>query len=494
MMRPLRTRIGRLFTRDGIRGPILTLLSGSVLTMGLGQLSLPLLTRLYTPAAFGVADYFVMIMSVLITVASLRYEDALMVPEDEDDAGHLLWLALLLVLGSTVLLGALIAGTTLPHRLLAWLQADAVAPWLWLVPPTLLFMRVTKVAETWLARGKAFRTITAGDVANKVALVGTRLGAGVAGLGAGGLIGGFTLAHVVSSGFYGGTLLRPRAGGARLPTPSLDLRRLRRLARRFRRFPLFSMPSALLNALVTRLPVLFLPFYFDLTTLGYFGRAFTVLAVPLSLIGGAVAHVFFVHAAEAHRAGTLATLTQSIYGRLVLVGLFPTLALLLAGPDLFDFVFGDPWREAGRYVQYLAPWLFLAAVASPLTRLFDVLERQRTDLTLSVILFAAQALALIVGGLSGRVMLTMLLIGVVGALTRVLHVAVLLRLAGVGLREGFTPYRRYALPCLAGLLPAALVLPLGLPWLTTLAVAAGGAGYAAFALRTDGLFTRPSGS
>lgn len=460
-------RLRSSFTDRGFRGPVLTLLSGSAVVLALSYLAQPILTRLYDPEAFGVADYFVMLMSVLTTVASLRYEDAIMTPEDDEGAAGVWWLSLLLAVFFTGLLVGLLPWS---DALATWMGVPGLGPWFWLVPITLLAMRLSKLAELWLTRARRFKQVTGGQVAGSLSMVVTRLGAGVPPLSAGaeGLMGGFTAAQFASGWMYGRALDTADRTALRLPPRTA----LRSVAVRFRRFPLFSMPSALLNALVRYLPTLLIPLYFDAATLGLYGRAFIVLAVPLGLVGNAVAQVFFVHAAEAHREGGLGEMAATVHSRLVMLGVFPALLLVLAGPDLFAFVFGDDWQLAGVYAQYTAPWLLLTAVAAPLTRIFDVTERQRADLATSVIMFAVQGIALVWGGRQGDVLFLLLVLGIAGSATRLLHIGVMLRIAGTPARRLLQPYLRYAALSLPLLVPVWGLQTLGRPWLTTIGAAA----------------------
>ena len=479
----LRLWLNQLFSTEGFRGPALTLLSGTTVVLAMAYLAQPILTRLYTEAEFGISDYFISLMVVLISFTSLRYEDALMLPEDEQEAAGVVWLALTVLAGFAALFSVLLIWR---EEIAALLGFPAIAPWLLLVPPTLLAMRVGKVAELWLIRTKRYRHVTAGQVSGTSTMVASRIGAGLppVNAGAGGLIGGYFLGQVVSVLVLGGSMVRQ---SARQLFSAFSWSRIAGAARRYQRFPLFSTPSSLLNALVARLPFLLMPFFFDEAVIGLFGRAFNVLAIPLGLLGGAVARVFFVHAAEAHRDERLAEVTLTVHKRLVMMGLFPTLALLLAGPDLFAVIFGAPWREAGVFVQYVGPWLFLGAVASPLTRLFDVLERQRMDLSTSVLMFLAMAAALVLGGRTGDATTTLLLLGAAGVGIRIIHLAVLLRLATVPYLAALQAYGRYTLFSLPGLALIAAALWIGPAWLTTLAAVVAGFIYAGLVLWKDQL-------
>ncbi len=413
---------------------MLTLLSGSSLALALSYLAQPLLTRLYTPEAFGMLDAFVALASLLFVLSTLRYEDALLLPRDEAEARSLLRLSACVLTGLSLLCLLL----SLPTWLLLQHQT-ALADWLPWLAPTLLIMGSGRLAELWLMRRQAFRTLSTGTALRATTTTTVRLVAGLPPIqaGAAGLIGGFLSGHLSTLLFYGWRLHRTRS---MLPRPSLPLRTL---AHRYRHFPLFTLPAALLNALSMRLPFLLLLAFFDAQVLGFFGRAFMVLTVPLGLVGGATGQVFFVRAAEVRRSNALRLLTLRVYRRLLQIGLYPALLLIMMGPELFTFVFGAPWRTAGRYAAWITPWLLLAGLASPLSRLFDVLERQRTDLATSALLFLLQTLALIAGGLHGHPETALLLLGLAGALGRTLQLGVLLHLAGVSVSDVFAPLFRY---------------------------------------------------
>ena len=479
----LRIWLKQLFSTEGFRGPVLTLLTGSTAALALSYLSQPIITRLYTPDEVGVAGYFTSMMTVLVSFASLRYEDALMLPDDDNEAAVVVWLALVMLAFFAVVTGVLAIWR---EPIAGLLNMPALAPFLLLVPPALLAMRISKVAELWLIRAKRFRHITAGQVANTMTMVTTRIGVGLPPInaGTGGLIGGFLAGHTVSMLVIGVSALRH---SARQLMTAFSWSGIGRAARRHRRFPLFSTPSALLGALLGKLPIFLLPFFFTDTIVGLFVLAVNVLSIPLSHIGSAIASVFFVHAAEAQREARLTEVSNIVHKRLVMLGLFPTLALLLAGPDVFEVFFGAEWREAGVYVQYVGPWLFLAAVASPLTRLFDVLERQRVDFATSLLMFVLMAAALVVGGRTGEVLTTLLLLGGVGAGVRLIQLGVLLRLAHVPFLTALGAYGRYLLFSLPGLLLIIGALWFDSVWLTTGATIVAGLIYVGLVLWKDRL-------
>lgn len=71
-------------------------MAGTALTNLIIVLTTPLLTRLYTPEEFGVYSVFLSLLFTGTILVSLRYETAIPLPEDEDQAFHLLVLSIIL--------------------------------------------------------------------------------------------------------------------------------------------------------------------------------------------------------------------------------------------------------------------------------------------------------------------------------------------------------------------------------------------------------------
>ena len=486
MIDRLRRILDKHFSSRGFRGPVLTLLSGSSVVLALSYLAMPVIARLYTQEDFGLAGYFVAIMATFMSFASLRYEDALMLPEKDEDAAVLVWLAFLVLGVFAAMAGVL---SLWREEIAALARQPGIAPYLLLVPPTILAMKVTKVGELWLARGKRFRQITATQVTNTATMATTRIAAGAPAINAAeaGLIGGFIAGNLASMLVVSAMVIKR---SLRLLLGALSWSRMRRAAVRFRRFPLFSTPSSMLSVLIYRMPVFLLAVYFSESVLGIFVFAFGAISIPLSFVSRAVAHVFFVHVAEAHLANRINQISGVVHSRLVMIGFFPILALFLCGPDVFEVVFGEQWRDAGTYAQYVGPWLFLGAVVSPLTRIFDVTENQRVDFATSAFMFVAMYAALKLGGRTGEITTTLLAVGVAGAASRLVQLLIIMRLARVQWRRIIEPYVRYGLYGAPGLLLLAGAGLYDTPWITTVAAAGIGILYVCLVIWKEKLFQR----
>lgn len=468
--------------KTSFAGDVLKLVSGTTFAQALAVLAAPVLTRLFAPEAFGVQTLFLSMVSIVTVIACLRYELAIMLPESDEEAANLVGASLLFVTVISLLAGlALWAGGA---SLAALLNMPQIEPYLWLIPPSIFLSGVFLALNYWNTRSKRFGRLSIARISSSSITTGTQLGAGFAGLAqAGSLIGAHVLGSLVSTAVLAGQIWRDDQG---LFRSALRWERMAEGIRRYRKFPIFSTWTAFLNNLSWQLPAFLLAAYFSPAVVGYYALGTRLLRLPMSLVGGAIAQVFFQRAAEAKNDGTLGLVVESVFRRLVMLGMFPLLLLALLGRDVFVVVFGEAWAEAGVYTQLLSLWMFLWFLSSPLSTLFSVLEMQEFGLKVNLVNFALRFGALWIGGAAGDARLAVLLFGLSGVLVYgYLNLAIMLaaqvplgrigRVLGAGLLA-FAPAG-------AGLL---LLRSLGLDpaWLVGLAGLAL-LGYYAWALRSD---------
>ena len=66
-------------------------------------------------------------------------------------------------------------------------------------------------------------------------------------------------------------------------------------------------------------------------------------------------------------------------------------------PEVFSFIFGADWQEAGRYAQILLPWIFMVSLVMPLSFIPDLYRKQRVAMIIDGIKLVARLGGLIVG-------------------------------------------------------------------------------------------------
>ncbi len=394
--RSLGSRLVAFVVPRGRLGRSVALLVGGTATaQAIYALTSPLLTRLYGPADFGVLSVYQAALGILGVVVGLRYMLAIPLQKDGPDVANVATLTLALGTVMSAAFGAI--GIAFAEPITEALHVPQLAPYMWVLPLSLAGGVLYQVMYFWAIREQGFSVIARTRVAQSGSRAGVQLLLGVAGVAPLGLLLG-DLAEDVAGCASFGRLLR-----AQLPPAmrAVRWREMRRLAGRYARFAWFSTPADLLGIASVQLIPLLVAYVFGATVAGWYALTYRIVALPMTVIGVAVSETYFGIAPKLAREDPQALV--AFFGktakRLLLVGLVPTLVLVVAGPALFAFVFGGDWYAAGVYARYMAPALLAQLVASPLAQTANILERQEVQLYLNGLRTALVVCAFVAAGL-----------------------------------------------------------------------------------------------
>lgn len=360
----------------GLVRATLTLLAGGAAAQALPLLLGPWLTRLYSPADFGLYHLFAAVAANLAVVACARYEFALPVAADEAQARALRALCLRLIAWATVL-------STLGG--LAW-AAWAREPWpLWL-GPAVAALALLSLATLQATRAQRFAPLAWARVLQHG---GGALLQGLAGLwqaGVQGLVVAPAAAALAALAALGGVR------DARAPWSQQQA-----AARAHRDFPRLNTPHAFLGTLQDTLAVALVAAQLGAAAAGAWGLALRYLKAPATLVGGAVSQALYPQLAQAGRTVAGRALLRRTMATLAALAL-PLVALLWwAAPALFAWAFGAAWRDAGELARALALYIGAHFVASPLGVVTLAWDAQAWALKLALVGQAVFVLALAAG-------------------------------------------------------------------------------------------------
>jgi O-antigen/teichoic acid export membrane protein len=387
MIKYLKKNIQTLLPKNKFARNVSVLVSGTTGAQILLILSIPFLTRLYTPEDFGILAVYASLLSFIVVIASLRYELAIPLPKNEVEAANVAFLSLLLVIVITILTGivVLIFGSSI----IKLMNVPLLANHLWLLPVGVFFSGVYTVFNYCSIRRKHYKSIAYAEFTKSVVSIVTQ----------------FTVFKLGSIGLLLGQVVSQIVGTTTLAKSALSMPRFKQIswrgvcqiAKRFRQFPIFSTWNSLLNTAGLYFPPLLLAIFFGPISAGLYSIANRVLNLPASIIGRAVGQVFFTDASKARREKNLGPLISKILEKLLSFSIPPALFIILIAPSFFSFVFGDEWKMAGEFASLMVPWIILSFIFSPVSTLFVVMEKQKQFFLMQIILLFMRFLAFLLG-------------------------------------------------------------------------------------------------
>ncbi|MBN2345008.1 MAG: oligosaccharide flippase family protein [Candidatus Aminicenantes bacterium] len=421
----------RIAPRGSFRADVLTLMTGTALGQALLLAIAPLLTRLFSPAAFGAFGVYLSLAAIMSSVSTLRFDQALMLPAEEEEAASLLGAALLA--STATALAVFVAVQFGQRRALTALRIEALGGWILVLPLSVLTYGVFQALNSWAVRHKEFTQSSAAQGTRALAIAAVQLGSGVLRSGPGGLVVGAAAGDAVGAALLAARARRHHGG---LLRRSFRWRRIVATVRDYRDFPMFSTPQNLLNAVSQHLPLLLLAKFFGPAVAGFYVLAVRSVQTPMNLFLTSLRQAFFQKASELHnRGGDTWSLFRLTTLHLLAMAALPTLAVVLFGPSLFAFVLGGRWLTAGAYARWLVLWQGLMFANVPAVFFAQVLRKQKEVLLVDVVLLFARALAIVAGGLRRDPLLGVILYSLVGVAVNLFMIAWVGRLLWRGRRR-----------------------------------------------------------
>ena len=367
-----------------------TLFSGTALAQIIPFIITPILTRIYLPSDYGVFAVFMSITTLCAVIATFRYDNAILLPADEDSAIALAFLCGFGVLFIASVIELLIYFFYTP--LLLVLKNSDIGNWVYLVPLYVIFIGWNNTLSLWLNRRKQYRKLAINRVS--VAVITAMSSLAFAGLGYAGLILAAILGQIAASFIFLAWVWQDLSDGFR----RLKWAALTQIAKSYKKFPLLSLPSDAINTLSQQIPVLMLSRFFGASILGSFSFSQRVLGMPISLLSQPVCDVFKQRASADYRNhGNCSDIFNKTSKMLAVLSIVPLIVVLLFAPLMFKILFGKAWEQAGQYTRYLAPLYIFRFIVSPLSYIFYISNRQDADLLAQIGLLFISIVSMIFG-------------------------------------------------------------------------------------------------
>lgn len=331
------------------------------------------ITRIFSPGEFGEFSTWLAIVAFLSVVITLRFEAVLVIAEDGIDRVRAVFIvsAVTIIMAFVffifiVFLSYLIDGKYFLPTSTTLLVA---------ITPAALLLALNQVWQAWAAAEGLYTKLNIMRLIQALILVTMQIGLGMKYPIAISLVMGFVVASGIS--FAWSVVVMPRI----IHREFFNVRCFTEFFHRYKNFPLYALPADAINTAAGQLPILVISHRFGNDAAGYLALTMRVLGAPIGLVGKAVLDVFKRYAIQSIKEiGNC----QGLYINTFLVLTFASLVMIagtiLFGEDIFRIAFGSEWIFSGHMAIWLLPMFALRLIASPLSYMAYLVEKQRIDL------------------------------------------------------------------------------------------------------------------
>lgn len=340
----------------------------------------PVITRLYSPEEYGVLTTYTAILSIL-SLSALKYEMAIPIAKDDKQAINVLVMSLLVLILYVISIFVILF--LFGNSIFIILNFNSINTYWYLVPVGVFLSGLYIILKHWAFRIKDFKSVSKTTVNQSFFSNFMKVGFGFWGIGELGLI----LSSIIGQSLGIRVLSKPIRKNYKSLSKYISVNKVINNLKRYKNFPIYNAPNKIIISIGNQLPIIFLATLYGSRVVGLYGLAYTIVRLPMNLIGNSVGDVFFTEAARMGKENprALKKLSNKLIRKLIIIGLLPLLTLIFFGPFLFSFIFGDNWYNAGVYARIISILLFSSLVFTPISRVYEVFEKQKEKLLIDIV-------------------------------------------------------------------------------------------------------------
>lgn len=409
------------FNRNALLLMLLTLVAQSIPIV-----ASPVLTRLYSPEDFGVFAFYVGIIQILSVLITAKYELAIVLPKRRSHAYQLTVLTIMITFFLSLILFLIF--WILEKEIIYIFNNPKLTEYIFLIPANVFLIGLGSSLYYWFNREGNYssmgnsRIIQSGGTSVIQLLLGI-----MSQLESLGLILGRILGRFLSIIFMLQRFIKDKE---RDDNYKLSVLKFKSLLRVFKSFPKYALPSSLLSEALSYFLLIYLNIFFTQSIAGFYLLVQQVLGVSITIISGSIGDVFRQVASKSYGSrGECRKEFVDTLKKLLLISVIPFTVLFFIAPDLFSFLFGIEWRQAGVYAQILAPKFFLQFIAIPLDNVFIIAKELKMQLYFQIFSFVMMLIAMLAGYFSQDIHATILFYSITFSITYIVQIAATWRLS-----------------------------------------------------------------
>jgi lipopolysaccharide exporter len=404
---------------------IMKLGSATILGQLLGIIVMPFLSRIYSPADFGIYQLFFSIVALIAVISCLSYSGAINLPKMDKDAANIVILCIFLITITTIV--TTVFFIVFSANIDAILNSPGLSKYFPLLPIAIICSMLAFVLGCWMARLGEFGTMAKANLYSSISGKTVSVGSGMLSPSPLGLIFGTIINDATSLVVF----LRKSVMYFHF-FDEVSYERIKQLAHRYKKFPQYDLSANLASSAAGQCTPFLLAYFFSTIIVGFYAMSILIVSLPSKLVGNSLTSVFYQKmCVEKNVSGNLKNIVKSVHTRLISVGMFGFLVVMIIGPELFTFVLGTKWLTSGIYAQILSPYFFVLFISVPLVTILNVMEKQESSLWFNIYVFISTTFLLIIGGRYGDPIIVIILISANGVVAWTWMNMYTLKIAGV---------------------------------------------------------------
>ena len=372
----------------------LTSITGGFTAQIIGFICVPAIARIYNPEDFGVVALMLSICLIFSQTSSLCYDQAIILPKQDEVAIKILILSLfiLILLCCFLTLGFFTIDSLFANKV--WFKN--LGRWVYVVPIIIFFTGFKNILFSWNTRKTHYTEIAKSQITSATMMNSAKIGIGLI---AGSSVLGLVVGNVIGVLSGIGVLIKNI-------NKEIDINNLVKIkkisyyfiAKEYKDFPMYSLPTEFLGDLSKSLVVILLGYFYSPEIVGYYAMCIRLFRRPLKVLIESIRRVYMQKVSELKNLGRplCGSFLKTTAG-LFIIACAPFLIINLWGKEIIAFALGDKWITTGVYIKILSPWLLTIFLLPPTNAILLVTRKNKFRFYYQIVAIIINSSSLVFG-------------------------------------------------------------------------------------------------
>ncbi|WP_210143595.1 oligosaccharide flippase family protein [Staphylococcus sp. GDY8P94P] len=349
---------------------VATMMSGTLIGQLIIIITLPIISRIYTPLQFGEYSNIVAIIGILSVLTTLRYDTGIAVTKNKIDRNVLISFTFIINIIISIFILMVLLILNLFYELLSIKLIFYIFTTIFLIGNVQI---LTNIATS---NGK-FKKISLTKFTQSLSQVLLQL------LGQIFYKQTFFLYLGYLIGKSNGVYILYKSNSLKIQNLKFSLKDFKKIMVKFKDYPMYGLPSSLLNSFSTNIIIILVLYFFGGYYAGIYGLISRIMSGPLQLISKSFNSVLFKYTKDnsTNKVKKIYIMTNIIIGSLFFIVIFIFCIIKI---NLFHIIFGQEWSYANKVFLPLLIMMGFQFTIIPFIELFTVYGKQRLRLLLDI--------------------------------------------------------------------------------------------------------------
>ncbi len=332
---------------------------GTIFSYSISFVSIPLITKFYSPDVYGLFSVFFGLISTFSSISLLRLDIGLIRGSIENSP--------YLIITSKFVLKVFTFFMLLVSVLLALFEIVNIE--YVFCSPIIYFLGYSLLMSSWFNKNKDYKILTINNIFKTSSKSTLEIILGFLGFVNFGLYFSLLLSSIISYVHYKKKFIENKT--------QITKKILYDVFQNNKNLISFNVSNVLVDSLRGFVFLLLVSKYFGLEKTGLYVFSTKILSVPFSLISLSLGKVFFE--TISNNASLIRTITNKYFLGLLLISITMTLILVSSLNLIFDYFIEKSYLESKRLVLILLPWVVLTFLSHPFSYILTINNKEKTS-------------------------------------------------------------------------------------------------------------------